>query len=95
MTVGVCFCGCLYCKYKRHKLDLFRCRTIEAFNDQARDMGMSNVCQHFATRFLLDAGYWTGSKNHPLEYGRPHLYSRRRNRVATWLFHFAASNYQF
>lgn len=57
--------------YKRHKLELFRCRTIEAFNDQAREMGMSNVRLHFAALFLPDAGYWTDSKNHPLEYGRP------------------------
>ena len=71
MTVGVCFCGLLYWMYKRQKIELFRGRTIEAFNDQARDMGMSNVRLHFAVCFLPDAGHWVDSKNHPLEYSPP------------------------
>ena len=72
LTLGVCFCDWLYWVYKRHKLESFRCRTIEAFNDQARDMGLSNVRLHFAARFLPEAGgYWIDSKNHPLEHGPP------------------------
>ena len=66
-----CFCGCLYFLYRRRKMKLFRLRTIAAFNDLVRGMGIRNVRLHFTVRITPGLGLWIDSRNQPLEFGPP------------------------